>query len=61
MLCGDPEFAIRRAEQRDNQLYTSKEKEILKKVEQMYILNAEREPERFIKFDIHNNTKAEIQ
>jgi dTMP kinase len=60
LLCGDPEFAIKRAEQRDNQLYTSEEKEILKKVEQMYILNAEREPERFIRFDIHNDKIYEI-
>lgn len=60
LLHGNPDLAIRRAELRDGNDYKPEEITLLKRVDKLYSLYAEKYPNRFIKCDIGKENEEQI-
>lgn len=60
LLSGNTELAIKRAEKRDGSEYKAKEITLLKRVDKLYRLYADKYPNRFIKCDIKKENETEI-
>lgn len=60
LLQGDSDLAIKRAELRDRKQYKPEEVILLKRVDKLYTLYAERYPNRFVKCDIIKEDEEQI-